>query len=59
MKVSARRLALTCSLIPFLTLATVASAQDAPADEAEAAEQEEIVVTGSLIRRPNNTAVRL
>ncbi len=57
MKVSARCLALTVSLIPFFALAPAAFAQDAPADEAESVEQDEIVVTGSLIRRPNNTAV--
>jgi iron complex outermembrane receptor protein len=55
MKFTARRLALSASLVPFLVLAGTAQAQNAP-DDAEA-EVEEIVVTGSLIRRPNNTAV--
>lgn len=58
MKVS-RRLALGSSALPVLVLATMAPAfaQDAaPADE-ETTEVAEIIVTGSLIRRPNNTAV--
>ena len=65
------RLALSASILPFL--ASAAAAQDAPppasppgtppvaptvtTDPAPAAPQEEIVVTGSLIQRPNNTAV--
>ncbi len=57
MKVSARHLAMSISLIPFLALATTAQAQTAPAAEAESADVKEIVVTGSLIKRPNNTAV--
>jgi iron complex outermembrane recepter protein len=57
MKISVRRLALTCSFIPFVAIASAAFAQDAPVDEAESAQDEEIIVTGSLIRRPNNTAV--
>jgi iron complex outermembrane recepter protein len=58
MKISMQRLALTCSLIPFAVLAPAAFAQEAPADEAaDSGAAEEIVVTGSLIRRPNNTAV--
>jgi iron complex outermembrane recepter protein len=56
MKISARRLALSASFVPFLIIASTAQAQEAPAAD-ENVEQEEIVVTGSLIRRPNNTAV--
>lgn len=58
MKVS-RRLALSTSALPVLVLATMAPAfaqNAAPADD-ESTEVAEIVVTGSLIRRPNNTAV--
>ncbi len=51
-----RRLGLSASIVPFLIVASAARAQDAPAGEA-AAEADEIVVTGSLIKRPNNTAV--
>lgn len=57
MKVS-RRLAASASALPVLMLAALspAFAQDAaPSDES--VEVEEIIVTGSLIRRPNNTAV--
>jgi iron complex outermembrane recepter protein len=56
MKVSARRFALTASIVPFLVLATAAQAQQQPAGDADNAETQEIVVTGSLIKRPNNTA---
>ncbi len=57
MKNSARRFGLTVSLLPLvaLSLPGAAFAQDAPAEET--ADAEDIVVTGSLIRRPNNTAV--
>ncbi len=55
MKNSALRFAASVSLLPLLILAVPAHAQDAP--EADAVETEEIVVTGSLIKRPNNTAV--
>jgi outer membrane receptor protein involved in Fe transport len=55
MKFTARRLAVSASIVPFLMLASAAQAQDAPADGDAAVD--EIVVTGSLIRRPNNTAV--
>lgn len=50
------RLALSTSLAAFATaLATPAVAQDSSADDGKNAEV--IVVTGSLIQRPNNTAV--
>ncbi len=55
MKFTARRLAVSASIVPFLMLASAAQAQDAP-DDGDAS-VDEIVVTGSLIRRPNNTAV--
>jgi outer membrane receptor protein involved in Fe transport len=55
MKISLRRLALSASIVPFLAFAVSAQAQDAAADDG--AEEAEIVVTGSLIKRPNNTAV--
>ncbi len=57
MKVS-RRLAASASALPILlsVVMTPAYAQSAPADD-ESTEVAEIVVTGSLIRRPNNTAV--
>lgn len=57
MKVS-RRLALSASALPVLMFAAMGSAQaqSAPSDDAST-EVEEIIVTGSLIRRPNNTAV--
>ncbi len=56
MKVS-NRFALGVALVPMImaSLASPAFAQDAA--EESAAEPEEIIVTGSLIRRPNNTAV--
>ena len=54
MRISLRRLALSASIVPFLTFAVSAQAQDAADDGAE---ETEIVVTGSLIKRPNNTAV--
>lgn len=57
MKVS-RRLALSASALPVLMIAAMgtAHAQSASADN-ESTEVEEIIVTGSLIRRPNNMAV--
>lgn len=57
MKIS-RRLALSASALPVLMMAALgtAHAQSVPADD-ESTEVEEIIVTGSLIRRPNNTAV--
>jgi iron complex outermembrane recepter protein len=51
---SARRFAATASAIPFLCLALPAYAQNA---KPAVAEEKEIIVTGSLIQRPNNTAV--
>lgn len=54
----ASRLAVSASFLGFaMALATPALAQDAAADEGESADESEIVVTGSLIRRPNNTSV--
>ncbi len=57
MKVS-HRLAVGVSALPMLVAAAMgtAYAQDAAADEAST-EVAEIVVTGSLIQRPNNTSV--
>lgn len=57
---TARRLSLTVSTIPFMLLATTpawsqVAPASAPAEEATA--DADIVVTGSLIRRANNTAV--
>jgi len=59
MRKSSLRLAFSTSLSAVvLGLAAPAFAQDAaPADEADDADHAEIVVTGSLIQRPNNTAV--
>jgi len=58
MKFSARRFAFASSFIPFFALALAAPVQAQTADDAAgAADDDEIVVTGSLIRRPNNTAV--
>jgi len=55
---SGSRLALSASLFSFaVALASPAVAQDAAADSAASAKDEVIVVTGSLIQRPNNTAV--
>ncbi len=52
------RLAFSASILTFaVAIATPAMAQDAAADDAESADSTEIVVTGSLIQRPNNTAV--
>ncbi|MFM2300281.1 MAG: hypothetical protein RLZZ84_17 [Pseudomonadota bacterium] len=53
------RLAVSASLFSFaVALATPALAQDAATDSATSAKDNEvIVVTGSLIQRPNNTAV--
>lgn len=53
----ASRLAVSASFLGFaMVLATPALAQDAAADEGESVDENEIVVTGSLIRRPNNTS---
>ena len=59
MKKFGSRLALSVSVLSFAAaIASPAMAQDAAvADEAESADSQEIVVTGSLIQRPNNTAV--
>jgi outer membrane cobalamin receptor len=58
MKKIGSRLAFSASFLTFaIALAAPALAQDAATDEAEAADSQEIVVTGSLIQRPNNTAV--
>lgn len=59
MKKFASRLAFSASFLTFAAaLAAPALAQDAaPADDGESSADEEIVVTGSLIQRPNNTAV--
>src|SRR6478735_4820285 len=57
------RFAVSVSLVSLgITLAPAAFAQDAPTGSAPAASTDaekdnEIVVTGSLIQRPNNTAV--
>lgn len=52
------RLAISASFLGFaMALTAPALAQDAAADEGESVDANEIVVTGSLIRRPNNTAV--
>ncbi|MFM5950869.1 MAG: TonB-dependent receptor domain-containing protein [Novosphingobium sp.] len=58
MKKFGSRLAFSASVLSFAAvIASPAMAQDAPADEAESADSNDIVVTGSLIQRPNNTAV--
>lgn len=52
------RLAISASFLGFaMALTAPALAQNAAADEGESVDANEIVVTGSLIRRPNNTAV--
>lgn len=52
------RLAISASFLGFaMALTAPALAQDVAADEGESVDANEIVVTGSLIRRPNNTAV--
>ncbi len=58
MTFTARRLATNTSIIPFLALSAfgAAHAQTAPTTKA-VSQGEDIVVTGSLIKRPNNTAV--
>ncbi|MEJ6011152.1 TonB-dependent receptor domain-containing protein [Novosphingobium aquae] len=54
----ASRLAISASFLGFaVALTAPALAQDAAADGGESVDANEIVVTGSLIRRPNNTAV--
>lgn len=59
MKKFGSRLALSASILSFAAVfACPAMAQAAAAaDEAGSADSQEIVVTGSLIQRPNNTAV--
>jgi len=59
MKSFASRFAFSASFLTFAAvLAAPALAQDAAAaDDGESTADEEIVVTGSLIQRPNNTAV--
>lgn len=59
MRLNGSRLAFSASILSCaVALATPAFAQDAgTADQGESAEEAEIVVTGSLIQRPNNTAV--
>ncbi len=52
------RLAFTVSALSCaVALATPALAQDAAAEDADSAKANEIVVTGSLIQRPNNASV--
>ena len=52
------RLAISASFLGFaMALTAPALAQNAAADDGESVDANEIVVTGSLIRRPNNTAV--
>lgn len=59
MRMNGSRLAFSASVLSCaIALATPAFAQDAAANEADdSADKSEIVVTGSLIQRPNNTAV--
>lgn len=59
MRFTGSRLAFSASVMSCaVALATPAFGQDAASDEADAsAEKSEIVVTGSLIQRPNNTSV--
>ena len=57
MRQNGSRLAISTSILSFaIALASPAMAQDAAA-EGDSVDAGEIVVTGSLIRRPNNTAV--
>jgi iron complex outermembrane receptor protein len=57
MKKNGARFAFSASFLTFaMVLAAPAQAQDAAADEAESVDASEIVVTGSLIRRPNNSS---
>ncbi len=57
MKVSTRRFGFSVSLFPLMVLglSSAAFAQGAPADDET--KVEEIIVTGSLVKRPNNTSV--
>jgi iron complex outermembrane recepter protein len=55
MNISMRRFAVSASLLPLLAMTVPAFAQNAADDES--VDVKEIIVTGSLIRRPNNTAV--
>lgn len=58
MKKNSARFAFSTSFLTFaIVLASSAQAQDAARDDGESADAQEIVVTGSLIQRPNNTAV--
>jgi iron complex outermembrane recepter protein len=60
MSIRPHRFALGASIIPAIIFAAMgtAHAQSAPAADAPTAkDDQEIIVTGSLIRRPNNTAV--
>lgn len=57
MKKNGARLAFSASILAFsAVLAAPALAQDAAAEDGESADAADIVVTGSLIRRPNNTS---
>jgi outer membrane receptor protein involved in Fe transport len=57
MKKNGARFAFSASFLTFaMVLAAPAQAQDSAADEAESVDASEIVVTGSLIRRPNNSS---
>lgn len=58
MKKSSARFAFSTSFLTFaIVLASSAQAQNAAPGDGESADAQEIVVTGSLIQRPNNTAV--
>jgi iron complex outermembrane recepter protein len=62
MKTTIRQLAFSVSLVPLFALSTTAYAQDAApqkeaAPQADESDDDDIIVTGSLIRRPNNSAV--
>jgi iron complex outermembrane recepter protein len=60
MSIKTRRFAFSASMLPILMFAAMgtAHAQNAPApDKPEGDEGQEIVVTGSLISRPNNVSV--
>ncbi len=60
MSMNVRRFAVSASVLPAIMFSAMAAAQaqNAPASgESTADDSKEIVVTGSLIRRPNNTSV--
>jgi iron complex outermembrane recepter protein len=59
MSMKLHRFAFSASLLPIVLMATVnlAQAQNAPANPEPASDVEDIVVTGSLITRPNNVSV--